>query len=928
MRSSPPFDVVSQLSTADRRADATNLSTGALAVEGDPPLLGEPQLPPSAPSAPPSASQTKALPRRGLGTRNSTATRRAPDPIRGVGSVFGKVTAALEAEQARSADMARRAAQRQTETQAERAKASARWQALQLDHSDARTASDAKTAKAQVAPAGGAFDLSTVDPDRSSIFVSLATFVDPECPTTLESLFANAANPERLRVGLVQQNLKPADARKYEAVVENVDCVDTYCASVGQDACRRSQIRLDRQDALETRGVTVARYDAQQLLADERFYLQVDSHTYFARHWDTRFIASWLKTGNPRAILTTYPRSFDALEKPYMNGTVKKSETSVPLICRYDVLPGGGGVPVVANVAGGYGPPLAAPMLAANWAAGQSFGLAQAERDAPYDKYAEFLFQGEEPYRAAQYWTRGYDFYTPDENLVFHHYRPAGRKYGVRLSNTPVWGRASTQQKLHRSLNRVFVMLGLPSDGAAELHEMAPGDRYGVGDERTLEQYFEFAQYEPATMRASGCQCSRRTRVPTRSELEANSSFISPNAVVVAPKLFGSAREQYCCDVKTASTAFVDGFVPLRRHAFGLPYVCSGRGECDGAKSGVRLEGFSSIAALELAKERCLARGKDGAVIGWRDPPRKAGAPKGEVAYAQSGPSEGLSMDELALSRVVVSQRFQFDSPKRPTVTCVVRTATYRLTNRARAVLATWGGDCDRIMFVAEGATSRDLDINPINIPETVKQWDGVQEVLRNAHCQGSDATEWYVFLYDTNYVVLPNLWELLADLDTDQLYLGRRMNRGGSGSDDNLFINAAAGIVLSRTLMHQLADELSGWRKGDPTTHGGQPPPGSRSCDFSDVRDSADVSLARCLKRRLDIAPMSTTDKDGGERFLPFKTGEHASMGRDDGSWIWGYSESKSDGLESISRSAVSFSDVLKVEEMFKYDIWLRCRR
>ena len=39
-----------------------------------------------------------------------------------------------------------------------------------------------------------------------SIFVSLGTYRDPYCPMTLKSLYANAQHPERLFVGLFQQN--------------------------------------------------------------------------------------------------------------------------------------------------------------------------------------------------------------------------------------------------------------------------------------------------------------------------------------------------------------------------------------------------------------------------------------------------------------------------------------------------------------------------------------------------------------------------------------------------------------------------------------------------------------------------------------------------------------------------------------------------
>lgn len=59
--------------------------------------------------------------------------------------------------------------------------------------------------------------------ENSSIFVSLVSFRDgSRCGRTLYSLFSNAANPERLRVGIVQQNqvLNSTD----------IDCLQWYCS--------------------------------------------------------------------------------------------------------------------------------------------------------------------------------------------------------------------------------------------------------------------------------------------------------------------------------------------------------------------------------------------------------------------------------------------------------------------------------------------------------------------------------------------------------------------------------------------------------------------------------------------------------------------------------------------------------------------------
>jgi hypothetical protein len=40
----------------------------------------------------------------------------------------------------------------------------------------------------------------------NSIYVALGTYRDPYCPMTIKSLYSNAANVDRLYVGLFQQN--------------------------------------------------------------------------------------------------------------------------------------------------------------------------------------------------------------------------------------------------------------------------------------------------------------------------------------------------------------------------------------------------------------------------------------------------------------------------------------------------------------------------------------------------------------------------------------------------------------------------------------------------------------------------------------------------------------------------------------------------
>lgn len=103
-----------------------------------------------------------------------------------------------------------------------------------------------------------------------SIFVSLGTYRDPYCPMTLKSLYAQAKNPEKLYVSLLQQNCFLATCRtgvlvggKVDDMGPDVDCYKEFCKSPeGQrsGACLTDQIRLFNVNESESLGPYMARY--------------------------------------------------------------------------------------------------------------------------------------------------------------------------------------------------------------------------------------------------------------------------------------------------------------------------------------------------------------------------------------------------------------------------------------------------------------------------------------------------------------------------------------------------------------------------------------------------------------------------------------------------------------------------------------------
>ena len=72
------------------------------------------------------------------------------------------------------------------------------------------------------------------DPE-TLIFVGISTFRDSRCTTTIENLFHKAKNPDRIRIGIIQQRHTEED---------HFDCINDFCGGANNRQCkRRHQMR-------------------------------------------------------------------------------------------------------------------------------------------------------------------------------------------------------------------------------------------------------------------------------------------------------------------------------------------------------------------------------------------------------------------------------------------------------------------------------------------------------------------------------------------------------------------------------------------------------------------------------------------------------------------------------------------------------------
>ena len=280
------------------------------------------------------------------------------------------------------------------------------------------------------------------------IFVSIASYRDNRCPTTLNSLFKNAKNPERIYVGICQQN-KPGD----------IECVSLKDPLVQKYI---SQIRIKKLSSDDAKGPTLARYICSKLWNGEEYYLQIDSHTLLVKDWDEKLKNMVNKKG--KAVISHYPPAIEEYDS-------NKKSTNVPRICRAFFNERG-----MISFEGAEALETNDELIQVPYiAAGLFFCKSDFLKELPFDPDLPYLFVGEEILLSIRFWTNGWDIYTPSENIVYHYY--------TRSEEPKIWtDKKYTDEDAH---NKVKEIIGIINSN--KNHE------YGIGNIRKLEDYYKFA---------------------------------------------------------------------------------------------------------------------------------------------------------------------------------------------------------------------------------------------------------------------------------------------------------------------------------------------------------------------------------------------------------------------------------------------------
>lgn len=317
-----------------------------------------------------------------------------------------------------------------------------------------------------------------------TVYISVASYRDPECQPTVEDIFLRAEYPERLRVAVVEQRVEGEDD---ELIPRCGEPLRPCSEDPDQVMCKYAhQLDVFVVPAILSVGPVFARHIANRMYRGEYFAMQVDSHVRFIHHWDSDLISQWKSAKNEMGIITTYLSDITNSIDPV---TFENRHPNRPIMCQTGYEGAGklrhlrhGQQP--EGLPGIHGEPTLHPF----WAAGFSFARGHFVVQVPYDQYQPMVFQGEEINMGLRGWTYGYDYYTAETSVAFHMYaikdnKAKRKKVKLFWENSNLYPGAAVQ-----GMKRLNGIIGTGDPG--DVYYKEEEKEYGLGSVRPKEQFY------------------------------------------------------------------------------------------------------------------------------------------------------------------------------------------------------------------------------------------------------------------------------------------------------------------------------------------------------------------------------------------------------------------------------------------------------
>lgn len=294
-----------------------------------------------------------------------------------------------------------------------------------------------------------------------TIFISIASYRDPELLPTLRDLLATAKNPNRLKIGVCWQYGEDESIAEFE---------------------NDSRIRFIKVPFDQAKGACWARSLLQDLYNGETYYLQLDSHHRFVKHWDAKLIKMFKdlkKKGHKKPLLTAYLPGYFPNNDPAGRQDDCWSLEFDRFMPEGPIFIKPHSIPNWKQLEG----PIPSRFLSGHFI----FTLGKWCEEVKYDPY--YYFHGEEPSLAARSFTYGYDLFHPHIPLIWHEYTRSGKK--KQWDDDSEW---SKKNSISYSRYRHIHGMGSVLEGS-----LTNIEKYSFGTVRTLEEYERYAGVKFAT---------------------------------------------------------------------------------------------------------------------------------------------------------------------------------------------------------------------------------------------------------------------------------------------------------------------------------------------------------------------------------------------------------------------------------------------
>ena len=365
----------------------------------------------------------------------------------------------------------------------------------------------------------------------ATIFVSIASYRDKECVLTVRDLFAKAEHPDRVHVGVYEQNDPETDkditiSHLIEHAPETIpDLVSRF---------NSGQLRVMVTPCTDAKGPMYARALIQQnLLQNEQFYMVIDSHSLFEPRWDSICLAEWAKASKLAAkpVLSYYPPNFDQAKRAQtplqLNPSLKLS------YMRWLKFDKNCGFPMPTKQV--YANTPREPIRSLFWAACFSFAAASMARDVPFDDSYPYLFLGEEICINLCLFTHGYDVFNPSQHILYHiedrEYRPTF--WELFYTNMKPKNASFTVTDAERESRKAE--LNASTQRMAQLLHHA--STRGLGSVRSYEAFCDFIGIDFEKQHVEQHCVLGRTKQPNREELYAKTSTTNAATPIPSPNI-------------------------------------------------------------------------------------------------------------------------------------------------------------------------------------------------------------------------------------------------------------------------------------------------------------------------------------------------------------------------------------------------------